>query len=152
MDRPITEPPPPGRTARFAPDFGQRVLLTVDTEEEFDWSGPFTRDRHGLAHVPAIARFQQFCDDRGVSPVYLVDWPVATDPAAVGIRVAAPVIDALVPGLPSGRAFTALAMPNPHLVTFVERVDDDINRPRDRGVAQDRQTPQQPAAARPPRA
>ena len=59
MDRPITEPPPPGRTAHFAAGFGTRVLLTVDTEEEFDWTGEFTRDRHGLDHVPAIARRPQ---------------------------------------------------------------------------------------------
>jgi hypothetical protein len=85
MDRPITEPPPAGRAARFAPDFGQRVLLTVDTEEEFDWRGPFTRNEHGLTHVPAIARFQEFCDDLGVSPVYLVDWPIANSPEAVAI-------------------------------------------------------------------
>lgn len=85
MDRPMTEPPPTGRTAAFPAGFPQRVLLTVDTEEEFDWSGPFTRDRHGLTHVPAIARFQAFCEEIGVSPVYLVDWPIATDPLAVRI-------------------------------------------------------------------
>jgi hypothetical protein len=85
MDRPITEPPPPGRAVRFAPDFGAQVLLTVDTEEEFDWSGPFTRTEHGLTHVPAIARFQAFCEGLGVSPVYLVDWAIATSPEAVAI-------------------------------------------------------------------
>lgn len=85
MDRPITEPPPPGRSAKFAAGFGTRVLLTVDTEEEFDWTGEFTRDRHGLDHVPAIARFQQFCEGLGVVPVYLVDWPIANSPRAVEI-------------------------------------------------------------------
>lgn len=85
MDRPITEPPPPGRAAGFPPDFGARVLLTVDTEEEFDWTGPFTRTEHGLTHVPAIARFQKFCEGLGVSPVYLVDWPIVTSPEAVAI-------------------------------------------------------------------
>lgn len=89
MDRPITEPPPPGRTAQFAAGFGTRVLLTVDTEEEFDWAGDFTRDRHGLDHVPAIARFQQFCEGLGVVPVYLVDWPIANSPRAVEIIGAA---------------------------------------------------------------
>ncbi len=83
MNRPITEPPGPAAAARFAPGFGTRSLLTVDTEEEFDWSGPFTRSEHGLTHVPHIARFQQFCEELGVIPVYLVDWPVATSPAAV---------------------------------------------------------------------
>lgn len=85
MDRPITEPPPPGCTARFAADFGTRVLLTVDTEEEFDWAGPFTRAGHGLTHVPSMARFQEFCEELGVSPVYLVDWPIVTCPEAVAI-------------------------------------------------------------------
>ncbi len=85
MDRPITEPPPGDRVAHFGPGFGQRVLLTVDTEEEFDWSGPFTRDQHGLTHVEAIPRFQSFCEDQGVVPVYLVDWPIVTDARAVEI-------------------------------------------------------------------
>ncbi|WP_374406598.1 polysaccharide deacetylase family protein [Pelagerythrobacter sp.] len=73
---------PPGPPARFAPDFGQRVLLTVDTEEEFDWDAPFTRDRHGLDHLPRLRNFQQFCEDHAIVPVYLVDWPIATSPLA----------------------------------------------------------------------
>jgi len=85
MDRPITDPPASGSAARFAPEFGTRSLLTVDTEEEFDWSGPFTRSEHGLSHVAHIARFQEFCEELGVVPVYLVDWPIATSPAAVDI-------------------------------------------------------------------
>ncbi len=85
MDRPITAPPVPGSSAKFAPGFGTRSLLTVDTEEEFDWSGPFTRDRHGLTHIAHIARFQEFCEGLGVVPVYLVDWPIATSPAAAEV-------------------------------------------------------------------
>jgi hypothetical protein len=77
--------PSAGSTSRFAPGFGQRVLLTVDTEEEFDWNAPFRRDGYGLSHVAAIARFQAFCEGLGVSPVYLVDWPIANDQAAVAI-------------------------------------------------------------------
>lgn len=59
----------------------------------------------------------------GVTTIRTTVGPAATDPAAVGLHVAAPVIDARVPGLPSDRAFTAVAMPNPHLVAFVDRVD-----------------------------
>lgn len=81
----MIEPPQAARCAGFAPDFGQRVLLTVDTEEEFDWNGPFTRDEHGLKHVEAIPRFQQFCESIGAHPVYLVDWPIATDPRSIEI-------------------------------------------------------------------
>lgn len=77
--------PPAGRTAAFAPGFGQRVLLTVDTEEEFDWTGPFRREGYGLAHVEAIPRFQTFCERIGAHPVYLVDWPIVQDVRAVEI-------------------------------------------------------------------
>lgn len=78
-------PPLGGNTAAFAPDFGKRVLLTVDTEEEFDWNAPFTRDRHSLTHVPEIARFQTFCERIGARPVYLVDWPIVENAQAVEI-------------------------------------------------------------------
>lgn len=78
-------PPPAKAAARFAEGFGQRVLLTVDTEEEFDWNAPFRRDGHGLSHLAAIPRFQRFCEGIGAHPVYLVDWPVVGDPRAVAI-------------------------------------------------------------------
>ena len=35
----MIEPPLASTKAAFAPGFGKRVLLTVDTEEEFDWDG-----------------------------------------------------------------------------------------------------------------
>lgn len=68
---------------RFAPAFGQRFIVTVDTEEEFDWTQPLGRTGHGLSHVPRLARFQQFCEGMGVAPIYLIDYPIATDAAAV---------------------------------------------------------------------
>lgn len=83
--RSMLEVPAPGSTAAFTPEFGQRVLLTVDTEEEFDWNGPFRRDGHGLSHVAAIPRFQALCESLDVQPVYLVDWPIITDARAVEI-------------------------------------------------------------------
>jgi hypothetical protein len=83
--RSILDVPAPGSAVQFAPTFGQRVLLTVDTEEEFDWGAPFSRENHGLSHVAAIPRFQRFCEGIGAHPVYLVDWPIARDPAAVEI-------------------------------------------------------------------
>lgn len=81
----MIESPNPCATAEFAPGFGQRVLLTIDTEEEFDWDGPFTRDKHGLSHVAALPRFQSFCERLGAHPIYLVDWPIANDPRAIDV-------------------------------------------------------------------
>ena len=83
--RSLLDPPPPHAIARFAPDFGQRFLLTVDTEEEFDWDRPLQRDDHGTAHVPRLRKFQQFCENAGVVPLYLVDWPIANSQAAADI-------------------------------------------------------------------
>lgn len=71
--------------ARFPAGFGPRFLLTVDTEEEFDWNAPFRRGGHGLDHVPHLRKFQHFCDGHGVAPVYLIDHPIATSPAAIEI-------------------------------------------------------------------
>ncbi len=83
--RSMREPPPTEAKARFADGFGKRVLLTVDTEEEFDWSAPFSREGYGTRHVAALPRFQVFCEEIGAHPVYLVDWPIVQDERAVAI-------------------------------------------------------------------
>ncbi|MBD3729692.1 MAG: polysaccharide deacetylase family protein [Sphingomonadales bacterium] len=85
MERKITDLPAPGSRFKFPADFGQRALLTVDTEEEFDWNAPFSATDHGLDHVGRLNQFQQFCEGQGVSPVYLVDWPIANSPEAIEI-------------------------------------------------------------------
>ncbi len=85
MARSIIEAPSQRDIVRFSPDFGQRVLLTVDTEEEFDWDAPFSASGHSLDHIPRLAKFQQFCEGIGISPVYLIDWPVASSPLAKDI-------------------------------------------------------------------
>ncbi|MEM6267279.1 MAG: polysaccharide deacetylase family protein [Pseudomonadota bacterium] len=81
----MLEAPAPSSKAQFADGFEPRVLLTVDTEEEFDWSAPFTRENHGLTHVSQLGRFQAFCEELRARPVYLVDWPIANDEAAIEI-------------------------------------------------------------------
>lgn len=86
---------------RLAPEFGQRFFITVDTEEEFDWEKPLQRSGHSLESVPALVKFQQFCESFDIQPIYLVDYPiinfqpaaeilasfVASGKAAVGIQL-----------------------------------------------------------------
>ena len=60
-----------------------RFVVTVDTEEEFDWEASFSRDRHDLSHIAAVPKFQDMCDEHGVKPSYLVDYPVTQDAKAV---------------------------------------------------------------------
>ncbi|OAN64821.1 diaminopimelate epimerase [Sphingomonas sp. TDK1] len=61
----------------------------------------------------------------GVATIRTLVGPNATRAVDVGL-VGAPeqVLDAAIEGLPNPRRFTAVAMPNPHLVTFVEAVDE----------------------------
>ena len=59
------------------------LLIVVDTEEEFDWSGPFSRHAVATRSIPAQARAHRLYDRLGIVPTYVIDYPVATDPAAV---------------------------------------------------------------------
>ncbi len=82
--RSLLDAPPISSRARFR-DRIPRFLLTVDTEEEFDWDKPLTRDTHGIEHVGRLAKFQAFCERQKVVPVYLVDWPIANSKLAAEI-------------------------------------------------------------------
>jgi hypothetical protein len=58
------------------------LLIVVDTEEEFDWTRPFSRASTATSSIPAQARAHDIYDRLGIVPTYVVDYPVATDPAA----------------------------------------------------------------------
>jgi hypothetical protein len=60
-----------------------QLLVVVDTEEEFDWSAPFSRRSRSTRAIPAQARAHAIYDRFGIVPTYVVDHPVATDPDAV---------------------------------------------------------------------
>lgn len=84
-DKRITDAPTSSDMVRFADSFGQRFVVTVDTEEEFDWTQPIGRSGHTVQTVTRLARFQEFCEGQGVCPIYLVDYPIMSAPAAVDI-------------------------------------------------------------------
>ncbi|HEY0311588.1 MAG TPA: polysaccharide deacetylase family protein [Allosphingosinicella sp.] len=60
-----------------------QLAIVVDTEEEFDWTKPFDRASRATASIPAQAKAHALYDRLGIVPSYVVDHPVATDPAAV---------------------------------------------------------------------
>lgn len=82
--RSLIELPPKEARTRFR-DRIPRFLLTVDTEEEFDWDKPLSRDTHGTDHVTKLQNFQEFCENCNVVPIYLVDWPIANSSLAADI-------------------------------------------------------------------
>lgn len=77
--------PAVGDFAHFAPEFGTRFWVTIDTEEDFDWNQPFSRTGFRLDSVPALADCQDYFAGAGISPLYLVDWPIVQDERACAI-------------------------------------------------------------------
>ncbi len=75
--------PADGRPVVWQGDFGTRLTVFVDTEEEFDWRAPFRHDGWTVDTVAALPAAHARLAARGVESCYLVDYPVATDPAAI---------------------------------------------------------------------
>ncbi|MEO8715510.1 MAG: polysaccharide deacetylase family protein [Acetobacteraceae bacterium] len=60
-----------------------RLYVVVDTEAEFDWSKPFARHLVGVSNVAAQKGGQAVLERYGVRPIYVIDYPVATQPTAI---------------------------------------------------------------------
>lgn len=89
----ISDVPASPDYVRFRKDFGRKFLITIDTEEEFGWQAPFSREEHSIDTIPAQRKFLQFCEGLGVTPIFLMDYPIATS------RMAAEVLkDAVLAG------------------------------------------------------
>ncbi len=58
-----------------------RLIAVIDTEEEFNWSKPFTREAVSVDYMRHIGRLQEVYDRFAIQPVYVVDYPVASQPA-----------------------------------------------------------------------
>ncbi|HEY0446422.1 MAG TPA: polysaccharide deacetylase family protein [Allosphingosinicella sp.] len=63
--------------------FGRRFSIFVDTEEEFDWSKPYSRQERSTSALESLPVIHRRLRSYGVQPVYLVDHPIATDPRCV---------------------------------------------------------------------
>lgn len=63
-------------------DAGRKPALNViiDTEEEFEWSQGFFRDKTSVRHLEHVSTVQAVFDEFGIRPTYVVDYPVATQP------------------------------------------------------------------------
>lgn len=72
-----------GMPARLPPDLPPLLLVVVDTEEEFDWRQPHSRDNTRVTAVAAQGLAQKIFARHGIVPTYVVDYPVATTPSAV---------------------------------------------------------------------
>lgn len=60
-----------------------RLLVVVDTEEEFDWNAPFNRQSTTVASMDAQYLAQEIYADYRIVPTYVIDYPVATTPSSI---------------------------------------------------------------------
>ncbi len=63
---------------RARADEKPKLFVIVDTEEEFDWSKPFSRDEVGVTAIQDAERLQAVVEPHGVKPTYVIDFPVAS--------------------------------------------------------------------------
>jgi len=52
-------------------------ILSIDTEEEWDWTGPFPRNNCSVENIQQLPKFQAFCEKLNIRPTYFVDYAVA---------------------------------------------------------------------------
>ncbi len=62
---------------------GPILSVIIDTEEEFDWDGPFSRAARSVTSIAAQDRAQGIFQRYGIVPTYVIDDPVARDETAV---------------------------------------------------------------------
>lgn len=61
------------------------LCVVIDTEEEFDWSGPLSSRNISVQSIDDIGRGQAIFRRHGLCPAYLLDYPVIADPRAAGV-------------------------------------------------------------------
>lgn len=79
--------PPPPESARIAwpAAFGNRFAIFVDTEEEFDWAAPLSRNSRATTAIDALPEAHRRFADRGVPLTYMVDHPIVDSARAVEV-------------------------------------------------------------------
>lgn len=53
------------------------LFVIVDTEEEFNWGAPLSRDNTSVAAMGKIDRFQSVMNRHRITPTYVIDYPVS---------------------------------------------------------------------------
>lgn len=65
-------------------DLPPLLQVVVDTEEEFDWSKPFSRESNAVRNLAHQQKAQALFDRLGIKPTYVVDYAVASQSMGYG--------------------------------------------------------------------
>ena len=77
--------PSSGPAPRLPKDHPPLLLVVIDTEEEFDWTRPHARENTSVTAIAAQGQAQEIFANHGITPTYVIDYPVASSPAAVEV-------------------------------------------------------------------
>ena len=72
--------PQPRVRCNLNPSAPPQLVVVIDTEEEFDWSTEFSRGNTSVRCIRLIRKIQDIFDEYGITPVYAIDYPVASQP------------------------------------------------------------------------
>ncbi|WP_179954216.1 polysaccharide deacetylase family protein [Denitrobaculum tricleocarpae] len=61
------------------------LTVIIDTEEEFDWDAPFSRDNVSVETIAAQHAAQDIFARYGIVPTYVIDYPVASTASSVAV-------------------------------------------------------------------
>jgi hypothetical protein len=67
------------------PDIQPELVVVIDTEEEFDWTKPFSRANVATRSLPAQQAAQDIYVRLGIVPTYVIGYPIATDPVGAAL-------------------------------------------------------------------
>ncbi len=70
---------------KFSEDFRPRLIVVVDTEEEFDWSADPDPNNNGTTAMDALYRVQDIFDEYSIVPCYVIDYPIASQSGSVEV-------------------------------------------------------------------
>jgi len=71
----------------FPSESPPQLVVSIDAEEEFDWSKLATRGPHAVQSMDLMWRAQTIFERYGACPTYMLDYPVAADDA-ISSRIA----------------------------------------------------------------
>jgi hypothetical protein len=60
------------------------LVVVLDAEEEFEWEADFTRHTTSVSAMACVDRAQSVFDAFGITPTYVVTYPVANQPEGAG--------------------------------------------------------------------
>ncbi len=66
-------------------DSAPTLIVVVDTEEEFDWSKPPDRSKTSVTHMEQLHLTQDICQQYGLNPCYVIDYPIASTQLSIEI-------------------------------------------------------------------